>query len=187
MALQHRRRACLGAGVRGGDDRPDAEGRAPVGDDDESRLGGIFDTLMSLVRRGLGGRAGDGRQFISWIHHEDFVQAIRWLLDHDEIAGVVNVASPNPLPNAEFMRTLRHAAGVTIGLPREPLDARNRRGVHADGDRADSEEPARRPNAAARARLRVQIPAVAGRGTRSLSTMAVVSVVAKAHTVPLTD
>jgi uncharacterized protein len=79
--------------------------------------GGIFDTLMSLVRRGLGGRAGDGRQFISWIHHEDFVQAIRWLIDHDDIAGVVNVASPNPLPNAEFMRTLRDAADVTIGLP----------------------------------------------------------------------
>jgi uncharacterized protein (TIGR01777 family) len=79
--------------------------------------GGIFDTLMSLVRRGLGGRAGDGRQFISWIHHVDFVQAIRWLIDHDDIAGVVNVASPNPLPNAAFMRTLRDAADVTIGLP----------------------------------------------------------------------
>jgi hypothetical protein len=48
----------------------------------------------------------------------DFVQAIRWLIDHDDIVvGVVNVASPNPLPNAEFMRTLRDAAGVTIGLP----------------------------------------------------------------------
>jgi uncharacterized protein (TIGR01777 family) len=79
--------------------------------------GGIFDTLMSLVRRRLGGRAGNGRQFISWIHHEDFVRAIRWLIDRDDIAGAVNVTSPNPLPNAEFMRTLRDAAGVTIGLP----------------------------------------------------------------------
>jgi hypothetical protein len=79
--------------------------------------GGIFDTLMTLVRRGLGGRAGDGCQFISWIHHEDFVRAIRWLIDHDDIAGVVNVASPHPLPNAEFMRTLRQEAGVPIGLP----------------------------------------------------------------------
>jgi NAD dependent epimerase/dehydratase family enzyme len=79
--------------------------------------GGIFDMLMSLVRRGLGGRAGNGRQFISWIHHEDFVRAIRWLIDHDDIAGAVNVASPNPLPNADFMRILRDAAGVTIGLP----------------------------------------------------------------------
>jgi uncharacterized protein len=79
--------------------------------------GGIFDTLMSLVRRGLGGRAGDGRQFISWIHHEDFVRAIRWLIDHDDVTGAVNLASPDPLPNAEFMRTLRDVSGAPIGLP----------------------------------------------------------------------
>jgi uncharacterized protein len=79
--------------------------------------GGVFDTLLSLVRHGLGGSAGDGRQFMSWIHYEDFVAATRWLIDHDEIAGVVNVAAPNPLPNAEFMRILREAAGVPLGLP----------------------------------------------------------------------
>ena len=79
--------------------------------------GGVFATLLRLARRGLGGRAGDGRQFLSWIHYEDFVSAVRWLIDHDEIAGVVNVASPNPLPNAEFMRVLREAAGIPFGLP----------------------------------------------------------------------
>ncbi len=78
--------------------------------------GGIFDALLGLARRGLGGRAGDGRQFISWIHHEDFVAAIRWLIDRDDIDGVVNVASPNPLPNAEFMRVLREACGAPFGL-----------------------------------------------------------------------
>ena len=78
--------------------------------------GGVFDTLLSLVRRGLGGRAGDGRQFVSWIHHADFVATVRWLIDRD-IDGVVNVAAPNPLPNAEFMRALREAAGVSFGLP----------------------------------------------------------------------
>jgi uncharacterized protein (TIGR01777 family) len=79
--------------------------------------GGIFDTLLGLVKRGLGGRAGDGRQFISWIHHEDFVRALLWLIDHEEIDGVVNVATPNPLPNAEFMRILRDASGTRLGLP----------------------------------------------------------------------
>jgi uncharacterized protein (TIGR01777 family) len=79
--------------------------------------GGVFDTLMSLVRRGLGGRAGDGRQFVSWIHGDDFVRAVRWLIEHDDVDGVVNVASPNPLPNAEFMRTLRDVSGTPIGLP----------------------------------------------------------------------
>jgi uncharacterized protein (TIGR01777 family) len=79
--------------------------------------GGTFDTLLGLVRRRLGGSAGDGRQYVSWIHHEDFVDAVRWLIEHEEIDGVVNVASPNPLPNREFMRALRQAAGVPIGLP----------------------------------------------------------------------
>ena len=79
--------------------------------------GGVFDTLLGLVRRGLGGRAGHGRQFMSWIHHQDFIAAIRWLIAHDDIDGVVNVASPNPLPNAEFMRILREACGSRFGLP----------------------------------------------------------------------
>jgi len=79
--------------------------------------GGVFDTLVGLVRRGFGGSAGDGRQFMSWVHYEDFVAAMRWLIDRDDIDGVVNVASPNPLPNAEFMRQLRDAYGVPFGLP----------------------------------------------------------------------
>lgn len=79
--------------------------------------GGIFDTLFGLVKRGLGGKAGDGRQFISWIHAEDFVRATQWLIDHDEVDGVVNVAAPHPLPNADFMRILRQASGAPIGLP----------------------------------------------------------------------
>jgi uncharacterized protein (TIGR01777 family) len=79
--------------------------------------GGIFDTLLGLVRRGLGGRSGDGRQYVSWVHHEDFVRAVHWLIDHDRIEGPVNIAAPNPLPNADFMRALRRAWGTPIGLP----------------------------------------------------------------------
>ena len=79
--------------------------------------GGVFDTLLTLVRRGLGGTAGSGRQFISWVHFEDFVAAVRWLIDREDVDGIVNVASPNPLPNAEFMRALREAYGVPFGLP----------------------------------------------------------------------
>lgn len=79
--------------------------------------GGIFDTLLGLVRRGLGGRAGSGRQYISWIHHADFVAAIDFLIARDDVEGAVNLAAPHPLPNAEFMRALRQAAGVAIGLP----------------------------------------------------------------------
>jgi len=82
-----------------------------------SDSGGIFEVLHRLVRLGLGGRAGDGRQFVSWIHHADFTRAVRWLIEHDEIAGPVNLAAPVPLPQAEFMRVLREAAGAPVGLP----------------------------------------------------------------------
>ena len=79
--------------------------------------GGIFDVLLGLVRRGLGGASGSGRQYVSWIHDEDFVAAVRWLVDHDEVEGAVNLAAPNPLPNADFMRALRRAWGTRVGLP----------------------------------------------------------------------
>jgi hypothetical protein len=79
--------------------------------------GGIFDTLLGLVRRGLGGTSGDGRQYVSWIHERDFIRAVCWLIDHPELEGPVNLASPYPLPNAEFMRDLRRAWGTPIGLP----------------------------------------------------------------------
>src|SRR5437764_91655 len=82
-----------------------------------SDRGGPFDLLLRLVRLGLGGRSADGRQYISWIHDQDFVRAIRWLLAHEEVAGVVNLAAPVPLPNDEFMRVLREAWGARIGLP----------------------------------------------------------------------
>jgi uncharacterized protein (TIGR01777 family) len=79
--------------------------------------GGIFDTLLALVRRGLGGTSGSGRQYVSWIHEADFVRAVSWLIEHEEVAGPVNVSSPHPLPNAEFMRALREAWGAPVGLP----------------------------------------------------------------------
>jgi uncharacterized protein (TIGR01777 family) len=79
--------------------------------------GGIFDVLLGLVRHALGGRVGDGRQYVSWIHDADFIQAIRWLIDHENLEGVINLASPNPLPNAEFMCLLRDAWGAKVGFP----------------------------------------------------------------------
>jgi uncharacterized protein (TIGR01777 family) len=79
--------------------------------------GGVFDTLLGLARCGLGGSAGHGRQFMSWIHYQDFVAAVQWLIDRDDNHGAVNVAAPNPLPNAAFMRILRDTWGVPFGLP----------------------------------------------------------------------
>ncbi len=79
--------------------------------------GGVFDVLVGLARWGLGGANGSGRQYVSWIHDRDFIKAVYWLIDHAELEGPVNLASPNPVPNAEFMRTLRAACGIGFGLP----------------------------------------------------------------------
>jgi len=79
--------------------------------------GGVFDVLLGLVRRGLGGTAGNGRQYVSWIHDRDFIRAISWLIARDDIAGAVNVAAPSPLPYGAFMAALRRAAEVPLGLP----------------------------------------------------------------------
>ena len=79
--------------------------------------GGVFDVLHRLVRLRLGGTMGSGRQFVSWIHGEDFCRAVEWLIAHDEVSGVVNLAAPNPIPNRDMMRVLRRLCGVRIGLP----------------------------------------------------------------------
>lgn len=79
--------------------------------------GGVFPVLRRLARFGLGGRMGSGRQFVSWIHIADFLRAVEWLLAQDDFSGPVNLAAPNPLPNAEMMRVMRETAGVPVGLP----------------------------------------------------------------------
>src|SRR5438105_14343083 len=67
---------------------------------------GIFDTLLGLVRRGLGGQAGNGRQYVSWIHEADFIRAVYWLIYHDAVEGYVNVAECNPLLDRVFFLSL---------------------------------------------------------------------------------
>lgn len=77
----------------------------------------VYRVLRRLVRFGLGGRMGSGRQFVSWIHETDFCRAVEFLIDRDELAGPVNLAAPNPLTNADMMRGLRRVLGVPFGLP----------------------------------------------------------------------
>ena len=79
--------------------------------------GGAFHALYNVARFGLGGRIGDGRQFVSWIHDADLVRATRWLIERSDISGTVNLAAPNPLPYIDFMRALRRACGMPLALP----------------------------------------------------------------------
>jgi len=78
---------------------------------------GAFHKYRWLVRHGLGGKHGDGRQWVSWIHERDFIRVVEWLIDHNDVDGTVNVAAPNPLTNADFLRAMREACGVRAGLP----------------------------------------------------------------------
>jgi len=81
-----------------------------------SAEGGAFPALLRLVRLGLGGAAGSGRQFVSWVHEADFVRAVEHLIARENMDNVVNVAAPCPLPNQEFMAILRAAWGRGFGL-----------------------------------------------------------------------
>ena len=79
--------------------------------------GGVFRVLRRLARMGLGGAMAGGRQYVSWIHEMDFCCAVEWLIEHDDLAGPVNLAAPNPVPNRELMASLRRVCGVPVGLP----------------------------------------------------------------------
>ncbi|MEU7529431.1 DUF1731 domain-containing protein [Saccharothrix sp. NPDC042600] len=78
--------------------------------------GGAFTVLRNMARLGLGGPVAGGAQYVSWLHEEDFVRAVEFLLD-GELTGPVNLAAPNPLPQKDFMRELRAACGMPFGLP----------------------------------------------------------------------
>lgn len=82
-----------------------------------SRDGGVFPVLRRLARLGFGGSLAGGCQFMSWIHEEDFFRAVDWLIGHEAVSGPVNLAAPNPLPQAELMWHLRRILNVPFGLP----------------------------------------------------------------------
>jgi hypothetical protein len=83
--------------------------------------GSAFGVLSNLVRLSLGGRQGNGRQFVSWIHETDYARAVEFLIGDEELQGPVNIAAPNPLPNREFMAALRWAWDVPNGIPAPAL------------------------------------------------------------------
>jgi uncharacterized protein (TIGR01777 family) len=78
--------------------------------------GGAFEVLLNLVRRGIGGTDGDGKQYVSWVHDLDFARAVQFLIEREDLSGPINIASPNPLPNRAFMKALREAWGIKFGL-----------------------------------------------------------------------
>ncbi|WP_269226321.1 TIGR01777 family oxidoreductase [Flavobacterium eburneipallidum] len=78
--------------------------------------GGAFIPLKILAKVGFGGKQGSGNQFISWIHEEDFANAVDFIIQR-EMTGVVNIVSPEPIRNFNFMKKLRKAVGFPFGIP----------------------------------------------------------------------
>nr|WP_295869939.1 TIGR01777 family oxidoreductase [uncultured Chitinophaga sp.] len=79
--------------------------------------GGVMHPYLNLVKFGLGGYQGSGRQMFTWVHINDVCRMIRWLYDNDSTSGVYNCTAPHPVPNRTFMRLLRKTAGHLFGLP----------------------------------------------------------------------
>jgi uncharacterized protein (TIGR01777 family) len=85
-----------------------------------SPTGGALGQMLTPFRLGLGGRIGNGRQWMSWIDVQDLVGAVLYILTNESLRGPVNMVAPNPVTNAEFTRTL---AGVLSRPAIFPLPA----------------------------------------------------------------
>lgn len=79
--------------------------------------GGVLKPYFNLLKFGLGGQQGSGKQMYSWIHIEDTCRIIEWIHEHENLSGTYNCSSPNAVSNKEFMRTLRNVTGHRFGLP----------------------------------------------------------------------
>lgn len=81
------------------------------------RSDAAFPRLLNLVKCGLGGKQGDGEQYVSWVHEQDAAKCTKWLIDHEELNGVINCTAPEPVKNAQLMFIIRNAYGIPFGLP----------------------------------------------------------------------
>jgi uncharacterized protein (TIGR01777 family) len=79
--------------------------------------GGVMTPYFNLLKFGLGGKQGSGKQMYSWVHITDTCRMIEWLMEHKELEGTYNCVSPNAVTNTAFMQTLRKLTGHVIGLP----------------------------------------------------------------------
>ncbi|HSJ38621.1 MAG TPA: TIGR01777 family oxidoreductase [Planococcus sp. (in: firmicutes)] len=79
--------------------------------------GGVMEPYVNLVRFGLGGKQGDGKQMFSWIHIEDVYRIIEFLKQRKDLKGIFNASAPNPVTNKELMEYMRKAMDRRVGLP----------------------------------------------------------------------
>jgi uncharacterized protein len=81
------------------------------------KTGGVIKPFLNLVRFGLGGRQGNGRQIFSWIHIADVFGVIQFVLENKELSGVFNCSAPDPVSNEMLMKSFREKTNTKVGLP----------------------------------------------------------------------
>jgi uncharacterized protein (TIGR01777 family) len=77
----------------------------------------VFPRLLNLVKMGMGGRQGNGQQYVSWVHELDAARCTDWFADHPGLEGIFNCTAPEPVKNDRLMQIIRKAAGYPLGLP----------------------------------------------------------------------
>ena len=77
----------------------------------------VFPRLLNLVKLGMGGKQGNGEQYVSWIHELDVARSTEWLLNHPELNGIFNCTAPHAVKNEELMNIIRKNYGLSVGLP----------------------------------------------------------------------
>jgi len=78
---------------------------------------GVFPRLLNLVKLGMGGKQGNGEQYVAWVHEHDVARITDWLVQHPDVDGVINCTAPEAVKNHELMRIIRRAYGIPVGLP----------------------------------------------------------------------
>ncbi|CAN5499356.1 TIGR01777 family oxidoreductase [soil metagenome] len=77
----------------------------------------VFPRLLTLVKTGMGGMQGNGRQYVSWVHEHDVARITEWFITNPQAQGIFNCTAPEAVRNSELMRTIRSACGMPFGLP----------------------------------------------------------------------
>lgn len=81
------------------------------------KRGGPLKPLKMLAKLGAGGKQGNGNQYFSWLHEDDFVNIIEFICSNTQLSGAYNVTAPSPVSNQQVMKTMRAAVGIPFGLP----------------------------------------------------------------------
>lgn len=79
--------------------------------------GGPLKPLKMLAKIGVGGKQGNGKQYVSWLHENDFINIVDFFIANESTSGIYNLTAPKPIPNNEFMKALRSAVGADFGVP----------------------------------------------------------------------